>query len=168
MAESPWQAPPEWKAGKLSYGAGLTLKTARKMLEAAEEEAEKQGVPLVTAIVDAGGNLLAFHRMDNAMLASINIAMDKAFTAVFGKVETWHWTRVFQSGGFAPLFVHDRFIPFPGGVPIISDGVILGGIGVSGGVIEDMYVAKAALSAGGFSLDEVDGVIAQMEAAEQG
>jgi len=50
--------PPAWKAGSLSYGSGLTLVTAKKMLEAGEKEAERQGVPMSIAIVDAGGNLL--------------------------------------------------------------------------------------------------------------
>ena len=164
MAQSSSQIPPAWKAGNLTYGAGLTLKTAKKMLEAGEKEAEKQGVPMAIAIADAGGNLLAFSRMDNALLGSIQIAIDKAFTAVFGKLHTLHWTRAFQSGGFAPLFLHKRWITAPGGFPIISNRELLGGIGISGGYIEDLYVAKAALKAGGFSVDEVDVALTQAEA----
>lgn len=156
MAKQSDQTPPAWKAWNLSYGAGLTLKTAKKMLEAGEKEAEKQGVPMVIAVVDAGGNLLAFSRMDNAILVSINIAVDKAFTAVFGKLPTAP-----PPGGITPSFVHERWITFRGGFPIISNGVILGGIGVSGGTVEDLYVAKAALKAGGFSLDEVNAALAE-------
>jgi uncharacterized protein GlcG (DUF336 family) len=62
-------------------------------------------------------------------------------------------------GGLVPLFFHERWITFPGGFPIIKNGRILGGIGVSGGIIEDVYVAKAVLEAGGFVLDEVDAAI---------
>ncbi len=153
------QTPPAWKAGNLSYGSGLTLETAKKMLEAGEKEAEKQGVPMAIAIVDAGGNLLAFSRMDNAILGSIQIAIDKAFTAAFGKRPTGDWKREFQSGELVPLFVHERWITFPGGFPIISNGVLLGGIGVSGGTVEDIYVAKAALKAGGFSVNEVNAAL---------
>ena len=158
MTQKSSQTPPAWKAGNLSYGAGLTLKTAKKMLEAGEKEAEKQGVPMVIAVVDAGGNLLAFSRMDNAILMSINIAMDKAFTAVFSKLPTAP-----APGGFNPPFIHKRWIQFPGGFPIISNGVILGSIGVSGGTVEDLHVAKAALEAGGFNLDDINSAIARTE-----
>lgn len=168
MTHQSEQTPPAWRAGNLSYGAGLTLKTAKKMLEAGEKEAEKQGVPMAIAIVDSGGNLLAFSRMDNALLASIHIAMDKGFTAVFGKLPTLHWTKAFQNGGFTPVFVHERWITFPGGFPIIRKGVLMGGIGVSGGTIEDHLVAKAALEAGGFSLDEVNAALAEEGDTEKG
>jgi len=151
--------PPAWKAGSLSYGSGLTLETAKKMLDAGEKEAERQGVPMSIAIADAGGNLLAFSRMDNAILASIQIAINKAFTAVFGKRPTADWKKEFQSGEMFPLFIHERWITFPGGFPIISNGVLLGGIGVSGGTIEDVYVARAAIEAGGFNVDEVNAAL---------
>jgi len=150
------QTPSAWKAGKVFYGLGLTLETAKKMLETGEREAKRQGVPMSIAIADAGGNLLAFSRMDDAILASIQIAINKAFTAVFGKRPTADWKKEFQSGEMVPLFIHERWITFPGGFPIISNGVLLGGIGVSGGTIEDIYVARAALEAGGFSVDEVN------------
>ncbi len=156
MSHQSSQTPPAWKGGNLAYGAGLTLKTAKKMLEAGEKEAEKQGVPMVIAIIDAGGNLLAFSRMDNALLASINIALDKAFTAVFGKLPTSFWGNMARGGGFAPMHIHERWITFQGGFPMISNGVLLGGLGVSGGTVEDLHVAKAALKAGDFSLDDVE------------
>ncbi len=151
--------PAAWKGGSLSYRSGLTLDIAKKMLEAGEKEAKKQGVPMSMAISDAGGNLVALSRMDNAALFSINIAMDKAFTTVFGKMPTGSFASQYCAGGLVPLFFHERWITFPGGFPIIKNGVILGGIGVSGGIIEDVHVAKAALEAGGFSLDEVDAAL---------
>jgi len=154
--------PAAWKRGGLSYGSGLTLDIAKKMLEAGEKEAEKQGVPMSIAISDAGGNLIAFRRMDNAALFSIQIAMDKAFTTVFGKMPTGSFCELYHTGELVPLFFHERWITFPGGFPIIKDGRILGGIGVSGGTIEDVYVVSAALKAGGFILDEVDTVIRAM------
>jgi uncharacterized protein GlcG (DUF336 family) len=159
MNEASNTTPDVWKGGGLSYGAGLTLDVAKKMLEAGEEEAKKQGVPMSMAISDAGGNLVAFRRMDNAVLLSIQIAIDKAFTTVFGKMPTGSFAGQYCTGGLVPLFFHERWITFPGGFPIINGGAILGGIGVSGGIIEDVYVAKAALQAGGFSLDEVDAAI---------
>lgn len=159
MSEAANSTPAAWKSGSLSYGSGLTLDLAKKMLEAGEKEAEKQGVPMSMAISDAGGNLIAFSRMDNAALFSIQIAMDKAFTTVFGKMPTGSFANQYCTGGLVPLFFHERWITFPGGFPIIKNGMILGGIGVSGGIIEDVYVAKAALKAGDFSLDEVDAAI---------
>ena len=167
MAEPSGQTPSAWKAGNLPYGAGLTLETAKKMLEAGEKEAEKQGVPMVIAVVDAGGNLLAFSRMDNALLLSIQLAMDKAFTAVFGKLPTLRWSETVQSAGIIPLFLHERWITFPGGFPIINNGVLLGGIGISGGTIEDLYVARATLKAGGFSVDEVDAALTEAVGKEK-
>lgn len=151
--------PAAWKSGGLSYGSGLTLDIAKKMLEAGEKEAEKQGVPMSIAISDAGGNLIAFRRMDNAALFSTQIAMDKAFTTVFGKMPTRSFADLYRTGELIPLFFHERWITFPGGFPIIKNGMILGGIGVSGGTIEDVYVVKAALKAGGFTLDEVDAAL---------
>jgi len=164
MTEPAAQTPPAWKAGNLSYGTGLTIDTAKKMLEAGEKEAKKQGVPMAIAIVDAGGNLLAFHRMDNAILVGTQIAMDKAFTAVFGKQHSGNYASLYQSGILVPLFYHERWITFPGGFPIIKNGAVLGGIGVSGGTIEDVFVARAALKAGGFSIDEVDAFLARIGA----
>lgn len=164
MAEEAVQTPPAWKAGNLPYGTGLTLDTGKKMLEAGEKEAQKQGVPMAMAIVDAGGNLLAFHRMDDTILVGTQIAMDKAFTAVFGKQHSGNNATLYQSGILVPLFYHERWITFPGGFPIIKNGVLLGGIGVSGGTIEDVLVARAALAAGSFSVDEVDAFLTQMGA----
>ena len=151
--------PAAWKRGGLSYGSGLTLDIAKKMLEAGEKEAEKQGVPMSMAISDTGGNLIAFRRMDNAALFSIQIAMDKAFTTVFGKMPTGNFANLYRTGELVPLFFHERWITFPGGFPIIKNGMILGGIGVSGGTIEDVYVVKAALKAGGFILKDTDAAI---------
>jgi len=154
--------PAVWKSGGLSYGSGLTLDIAKKMLQAGEKEAGKQGVPMSIAISDAGGNLIAFSRMNNAALFSTQIAMDKAFTTVFGKMPTGNFADLYRTGELVPLFFHVRWITFPGGFPIIRNGTILGGIGVSGGTIEDIFVARAALQAGGFVLDDVDTVIRAM------
>jgi len=148
----------------LSYSAGLSLDTAKKMLEAGEKEAKKRGVPVAIAATDAGGNLLAFSRMDDASLATIQIAIDKAFTAVFGKRPTGSWKSAFQTGELLPVFFHERWITFGGGFPIINNGTILGGIGVSGGTGGlDLYVARAALGVCGFTLEDVDAAIAEIE-----
>jgi len=136
------EAPECWKSGTYCYGPGLTLELGKKMLEAGEKEAIKQCVPMAMAISDCGGNLLAFHRMDNTVLLSTQIAMDKAYTAVYGKQATGNFGPLFASGELSPLFFHERWITFPGGYPIIKEGTIVGGLGVSGGRVEDSYVAK--------------------------
>lgn len=152
------------KARRVSYGSRLSLATARKMLEAGAEEAEKQGVPMSMAIADSGGNLLAFHRMDDAMLSSANIAIDKAFTAVFSKRPTKACGDVIRHGNLIPLHLHERWITFPGGHPIVSNNILVGGVGVSGGyTLEDTSVARAMLKAGGFDTGAADAIIAEAE-----
>jgi uncharacterized protein GlcG (DUF336 family) len=158
------QAPEPWQAGNCCYGPGLTLSFAKQLLEAGEKEAFKQGVPMAMAISDAGGNLLAFHRMDNTMLVSSQIAQDKAFTAVFGKMPTGNFGGAYRSGELIPLFFHERWITFNGGYPLRKEGVLMGGLGVSGGIIEDNYVARAILKAGGFEYSEADALIKDYEA----
>jgi len=122
---------------------------------------------MTIAICDAGGHLLALHRMDDAALFSIQIALDKAYTAVFGKQDTSKLGIHFRSGTLIPLFFHERWITFPGGFPIIKDGRLLGGIGVSGGVTEDVPVAMSVLEGGGFSTYEVDELLKSMAALEK-
>ncbi len=155
------EAPEAWKEGTCKYGQGLDLAAAGKMLEAGEREAVIQKVPMAMAISDQAGNLLAFHRMDNTILASIQIALDKAYTSVYGKQATGSYSSLYQSGQLIPLFFHERWITFPGGFPLIKNGVLMGGLGVSGGVIEDCHVARAMLAAGGFSTAEVDAFLKQ-------
>jgi uncharacterized protein GlcG (DUF336 family) len=153
--------------GALSYAAGLTLETAKKMLEAGVKEAERLGVPMVIAIADAGGHLLALYRMDNAALFSIQIATDKAFTAVFGKMPTLFWKGEYTCEELVPLFFHERWITFQGGFPLVIGGKMFGGIGVSGGRVEDVYVARAALKAGGFSTKDADAIVSQSKTADE-
>ena len=156
-----------WKEGNITYGGQLSLATCKKMLEAGGKQAKKEGVPMTIAICDSGGNLMALHRMDDAALFSIQIAIDKAYTAVFGKQDTSKIGTHFRNGNLVPLFFHERWITFPGGFPIIKDGKLLGGIGVSGGVAEDVLVARAVLEAGGFSTCEADEFLEAMAASEK-
>jgi uncharacterized protein GlcG (DUF336 family) len=158
------EAPGAWKIGTCCYGPGLNLETAKKMLEAGLKEAVKQGVPMAMAISDSGGNLLAFFRMDNTVLLSTQIAMDKAYTAVYGKQATGNYGPFYQAGELVPLFFHERWITFPGGYPIIKEGTLVGGLGVSGGRVEDNYVARTMLKSGGFSTADVDAYLANYEA----
>lgn len=128
----------------------MLLAKAKKIIETAEQKAHEIGVPMVIAIVDCGGNLIAQHRMDDALLASISISLDKAYTAVALKMPT-DQAAVPASPG-QPLYGlnttnQGRLVIFGGGIPIYQNGVLIGGIGVSGGAVEeDMAVAKAGLS----------------------
>jgi cob(I)alamin adenosyltransferase len=164
MANPKDPVPVAWKEGGLSYSTGLTLDTAKKMIDGAVSEAKKQGLAMVIAVADAGGNLVAFGRMDDAMLVSIQIAMDKAFTAVYGKVPTQIWRTIVQAGHIPPLFIHERWTAFAGGFPLIKGKQILGGIGSSGATAYgDTSVARAGLLAGGFSTEEADTILKELK-----
>jgi uncharacterized protein GlcG (DUF336 family) len=160
----PGKAPQPWQAGNCCYGPGLNLDLAKKMLDAGQKEAQKQGVPMAMAISDSGGNLLAFNRMDNTMLVSNQISMDKAYTAVFGKLPSGAFSGAYHDRELVPLFFHERWITFNGGYPLIKDGILMGGLGVSGGRIEDIFVARAMLKAGEFDFSAADTVIKEYEA----
>lgn len=129
----------------------LTLADAKIILEAAEQKAREIGVPMDIAVVDDGGNLLAFHRMDGAKITSIDIAINKAFTAAGARRATHEYAAVAQPG--QPAFGihvsnHGRFMIFGGGLPIFVDGHIVGGVGCSSGTVEeDMAVAQAGIDA---------------------
>lgn len=130
---------------------GSILRQAKQIIAAAEQKANEIGVPMVVAVVDAGGNLVAQHRMDGALLASISLALDKAYTAVALKMPTDEVASIVTPG--QSLFglntaSNGRFITFGGGFPLIAAGIVIGGLGVSGGTVEeDIVVARAALAA---------------------
>jgi glc operon protein GlcG len=156
--------PTEWKEGGLSYRTGLTFNTAKQMIDAAMAEAKKQGLTMVIAIADAGGNLIAFGRMDDAMLVSTQIAIDKAFTAVYGKVPTQTWRTIVQSGNIPPLFIHERWTAFAGGFPLRKGKQLFGGIGCSGATAHgDVSAARAGLLAGGFSTEDADTILKELK-----
>ena len=129
----------------------VTLEAARRMIEAAKAKAAAIGVPMVVAVVDAGGNLVALDRQDDALLVSIDLARDKAYSAVAVKADTAAIGRLAQPG--AELFglgraCGGRIVTFGGGLPIAEGGGIAGGIGVSGGsVAQDTACAEAGLAA---------------------
>lgn len=129
----------------------LTLDDAKLMLAAAEQKAREIGVDMDIAIVDDGGNLLMFERMDNARVTSISIAIDKAFTAGAARKSTRAYGEV--SGPGQPAFginssIQGRFMIFAGGLPIFIDDQPVGGIGCSSGSPDqDEEVAQAGIDA---------------------
>ncbi len=125
----------------------LTLKQADAVLQAARKKAEEMNVKMDIAIVDAGANLKAFARMDDAWLGSIDISIKKARTARFFNMNTGDIGGLSQPGGALYNIEHSNggLITFPGGVPLKnSEGVIIGAIGVSGSTVEDDHVVAAA------------------------
>ena len=131
----------------------ITLPEADRVVESALGKAQEIGTLMNIAVVDAGGNLKAFRRMDGAWLGSIDIALKKARTARYFDMPTGDLGQLSQPGG--PLFnievSNGGLITFPGGVPLRdSSGEVAGAIGVSGSTVEnDQAVAEAG--AKGFS-----------------
>ena len=129
----------------------LTLDDAKRMLQAGEAAAASIGIAYNIAVVDAGGNLLAFARQDGALIGSIDLAIGKAVTARIFDKPTSLLAELAQPG--APLFGiqetnSGRVVIFCGGIPVISDGVIVGAVGASAETVEqDTAVAQAAVAA---------------------
>jgi len=125
----------------------IELDLALEVIQAAKEKAAEIGIPMVIAIADAGGNLVAFQRMDEALLVSIDVAINKAYTAVALKLPTHELGLLAQPGH--PLFgIHNadggRIVIFGGGFPLKRNDEIIGGIGVSGGSVEDDVLCAMA------------------------
>jgi uncharacterized protein GlcG (DUF336 family) len=131
------------------YGAPITLEMAKKAMAAAEAEAIKNDWPVAIAIVDSGGHLVAFHKIDSTQHASVEIAKGKATTAV----NLRRATKLLEAG-LAPgptgagtgvrVLAIPGIMPLEGGVLIINDGKIIGAIGVSGVLSsQDAVVAQA-------------------------
>ena len=127
----------------------INLDQALDSIAAAKAKAEKIGVPMVIAVVDGGGNLVAQQRMDGALLVSIDISRNKAYTAVAVKIATQDLAPLTQSGeALFGLHTTDggRIVIFGGGIPLVSNDEIVGGIGVSGGSVEqDVECAQAGV-----------------------
>ena len=129
------------------YGANVNHEQARKILAAAVADARKQSLPMAIAIVDNAGQLVAFERMDNTQTGSIAVSQDKAQSAAMFRRSTKVFQDVVAAGGAGLRVLTLRGAnAAEGGLTIVVDGKILGGIGVSGGSGEqDGVVAKAGL-----------------------
>ncbi|MHC1710843.1 MAG: heme-binding protein [Solidesulfovibrio sp.] len=127
----------------------LNLKSSLPMIAAAEKKAAEIGVPMVITVLDAGGNMIAQHRMDEALLVSVEISANKAYTALALKMPTDKLGTLAQPGqSLYGIQNSSRVIIFGGGFPVTADGKFIGAIGVSGGSVEqDMACAKAGLAA---------------------
>lgn len=116
----------------------LDLDRAKRLVEAVEAYAKSQGKHAVIAVCNAEGNPIAVHVMDGSFLVSYEVAVKKAYTAVAVKMSTMELSALCQPGGtFYGLQALDKVITFGGGIPLYADGVIVGGLGVSGGTGEE-------------------------------
>lgn len=135
--------------GPLPYGPSITLEEARRVMDAAEAEARANSWPMVIAIVDTAGLLVMFHRMDNTQTGSVDIGPAKARTAALYKRPSKAFEDAIANGGIGlRMLSMTHVMPLEGGLPILRDGAIIGGIGVSGMTSpQDAQVARAGLAA---------------------
>lgn len=131
------------------YGSPITLAKAKRLVEAAEAEASRNGWAMVIAILDSAAQVVLVHRMDHAQYGSVAVAQAKARTAVNFKRPSKAFEDVVAQGGRGlRVLAMEGVCPLEGGVPIIEDGLLVGAIGVSGAQSdEDGVVANAALLA---------------------
>ena len=131
--------------------ADITIEQARQVLDAALNRSRELGLKMNVAVVDAGANLKAFARMDDAWLGSIDIAQRKARTARYFDMNTGDVGQLSQPGGSLYNIEHSNggLITFPGGIPLRNaEGTVVGAIGVSGNTVDnDHIVAQAGANA---------------------
>jgi glc operon protein GlcG len=126
------------------YGPPISLDRALAIIQAAVAEAKKRNWPMNVSVVDSGGNLVAFQRMDGAMLASIQIAEHKARAAATFRRETKQFEVGVNMMHLNYLLAFDGVIASRGGIPLIEQGMIIGAIGVSGGADSQDEIVSAA------------------------
>jgi uncharacterized protein GlcG (DUF336 family) len=144
LTSNPLDVIPDEIPFDVPYGLPLSLEQAQAVIQAAVAEAKKRNWKMNIAVADSGGNLVAFQRMDGAMLASIEIAKHKARAAVTFRRPT----KVFEDGvqlmHLNYLLAFDGIIASRGGIPLIDEGKIIGAIGCSGGAdSQDEVVSEA-------------------------
>src|ERR1043166_2261359 len=136
------------RAQEVTNHHSLTMDGAKKVAEAAVAFAKSNGASPSIAIVDEGGHLLYFVRLDGSFVAGANVSIGKARTSATFKKPTKEFEDIINKGRFTMTALPD-FTPLQGGVPIVHDGQVVGAIGVSGAksAAQDEEVAKAGASA---------------------
>ena len=131
------------------YGHSITLEQAQKISAAAQAEALRNNWLMVVSVMDTGGHLVLLERMDNAQFGSVQVAQDKARSAVAFRRPTKAFHDMVAAGGEGlRILVMSGAVPIDGGLPIIVGGAVIGGIGISGGTsAQDGQVAQAGLAA---------------------
>ena len=140
-AQAPAPPPP--------YGAPITLEQAKKIVAGAEAESKKNSWSMVITVLDSGGHVVLTERMDGALLGSIDVARDKAYSAVaFRRPTKAFEDGLAQGGANLRILKLSGASPVEGGIPIVVDGKVIGAVGVSGGTAQqDGQAAKAGVDA---------------------
>lgn len=150
------------KIGNSSNKLTLNLEIAKKMAESAEHKGKEIGVPIVFSVLDSGGNLILIHRMEDSLLASIDISINKAYTALALKMSTDKVANIVKADSdlYGIQWTNKgRIVPFGGGYPLTINGKIVGALGVSGGTVEeDMKIALYALKTFEMEGDNCNGI----------
>lgn len=131
------------------YGPAITLEQARRISAVAQRAAEQSGWLMVVAVMDPGGHLVLLERMDGAQFGSVQVAQDKARSAVAFRRPTKAFHDMVAAGGEGlRMLVMNGAVPIDGGLPIVVGGAVIGSIGISGGTsAQDGQIAQAALAA---------------------
>ena len=141
---NPLDVVPEKIPFDVPYGPPISLERAQAAINAVVAEAKKRDWKMNVAVVDSGGNLVAFQRMDGAMLASIQIAEHKARAAATFRRETKVFENGIQVNNLNYLMTLDGIVASRGGIPLIEHGKLIGAIGCSGGTdSQDEVVCRA-------------------------
>jgi len=131
-----------------------SLELALRLIEGVRAEAEARSLALAMCVVDAGGHVIATQRMDGAALGAMRLAEGKAYTAVLWGTRTGDFTESTQPGGadWGWNTTDDRIVVYAGGIPLLADGQLVGGLGASGGAAdEDEACVVAAARSLGFA-----------------
>ena len=133
--------------------SSIARDAAARLLDAARTACRDIGIDATVAITDAGGHLKALDRSDGAAFLTVDVAIDKAWTAASFGLGTHVWNGIVQDPVVAPLAHRPRLVAVGGGCTIVHDGQAVGGIGISGGnALQDQQAAEAALRAVGFEV----------------
>lgn len=133
--------------------ASITAEAAKALVTAAFNAAKEIGIEVTIAVTDNAGHLKVFERSDKAAFLTVDVAIDKAWTAASFGLPTHAWTAIVQNQVVAQLAHRPRLVAVGGGCPIIENGVLIGGIGISGGnALQDQQAAEIALQALGFDV----------------
>jgi glc operon protein GlcG len=148
QASNPLDTIPDKTPFDVPYGSPISLERAQMAITAALAEAKRHDWKLVIAVVDSGGNLVSFQRMDGAQLASISIAQHKAHAAVSFRRETKVFENAIQLNNQRYVTTLDGVIAARGGIPIVDNGKLIGAIGCSGGTgSQDELISRAGVAA---------------------
>jgi glc operon protein GlcG len=148
ITSNPLDVVPEKIPFDVPYGPPISLERSLAAINAAVAEAKRRDWKMNVAVVDSGGNLVAFQRMDGAMLASIQIAEHKARAAATFRRETKVFENGIQANNLNYLMTLDGVVASRGGIPLLEDGKLIGAIGCSGGTdSQDEIVSRAGVAA---------------------